>query len=271
MFEEERAREIDKQKGFRFSDEEAVAEADRKLERAGYLAEVRRNRKNNEAEISSQFGDFIEKHPLDPEDEKAKIKELRDKCVVIDNAGKGVLAGEFQGGNFLFHGTRVEQAISILDSGGLVSRHTLIEREEESAEAEEREKSHVRNNSGYEGISWNFNEITAMPADRYHIVGFVTSPDTVLEGGHQLAIPSRPAPNELILINEEIDGKKYYEAKTQSELMSAWGLGESNSVLSNLITLSSYREGGNKSYDDEVHCLKHLQKLTNQMRTWVKY
>ncbi len=82
-----------------------------------------------------------------------------------------------------------------------------------------------------------------MPGDRYHLVGFLASPKAVLsDQNYQLAIPYRPAPNELILIDSRIDPNRYYEGKCQLELLENLRRGECNSVVSNIILLSMYKE-----------------------------
>jgi hypothetical protein len=241
-FQEEKKSEIERYKSSGYSEEEAIDLIDKRYGGAGYLAEVRRNRRNSEAEVSRQFGEYTDNHPMDTETEKEIIEDLRKRCIDVEDTEDGYLSDEFPGGNFLYHGTKVAHAISILDSGTLASGKTLIDREKDKAKSEERDVSHIQNNSGYEGISWSFNEIAALPGDRYHLVGFVASPESVLDGDMQLAIPSRPAPNELILINGGINANSYYEAKTQYELMAGFNMGEMNSVLSNLISLSAFRE-----------------------------
>lgn len=104
------------------------------------------------------------------------------------------------------------------------------------------ERRFIKRNSGYEGVSWNYNDIGALPGDRYHLVGFLASPDRILSDDLQLAVPSRPAPHELILLNGNIDSQRFYSLKTQQELLMSFGIGESNAVWSNIAQLSFYRE-----------------------------
>ncbi len=226
-----------------YDEQEATIGAKKLIGREGYLAELRKWRRNYEKQINDFFSKQETVYPLSEETERTRVLELRKRCIYVGKPESvDILSREFPGGNFLYHGTQVEQAIDILNSGELLNAKTIWEREEKRAKSEGGEKKIIKRNSGYEGISWNFNRITAMPGDRYHLVGFLTSPQAVLSEGTQLAIPSRPAPNELILIDSKIDAKRYYEAKTQQELLIHISLGESNSVWSNIACLSSYRE-----------------------------
>lgn len=229
--------------GWGYSDEEAEAEARKKVSNQGYLAELRKWRRNYEGEIRKHFSDFTGAHPLTPQEESEQITRLGRRCFFLsDPESASRLAAEFPGGNYLYHGTKVEQAIEIVSSGVLANAKILYEREEERVSKEGGERRIIKRNSGYEGISWNFNEIGALPGDRYHLVGFLAPPNGVLNEQLQLAIPSRPAPNELILINGNIDADRYYSFKTQQELLITIGLGESNSAWSNIVQLASYKE-----------------------------
>lgn len=222
-----------------YSEAEAEKFANEYLSKKGFLAELKIWRKYHERDIKKNFADFISKNELDKKSEKEKINELKEKCNMLDRQelSKDILK-DFPGGNYLYHGTSVEQAIDILDSGYIANVKKMYDQNKR----EEKESAIPRRNSGFEGISWNFNEIGALPGDRYHLVGFLTSPKEILKEDVQLSIPSRPAPHELILINGEIDSNRYYSAKTQQELLASFGLGRSNSVLSNLIELSNYNE-----------------------------
>ena len=229
--------------GWGYDEQEAVVEAKKLINNQGYLADLRKWRRSHENQINALFNKQNTERSLSEESEGARILELKKRCLYVgkpENAS--ILSEEFPEGNFLYHGTQVEQAINILNSGELLNAKTIWEREEEKAKAEGRERKFFKRNSGYEGISWSFNRITAMPGDRHHLVGFLASPQSVLSESIQLAIPSRPAPNEIISIDSEIDAKRYYEAKTQQELLLYFSIGESNSVWSNIVSLSSYRE-----------------------------
>lgn len=221
----------------------AEKEARDYLTKRGYLGELRKWRESYEKEIRRHFEEFYSQRPLSEAEVKRRVAELKEKCIFLDGQEEaGALAENFPGGNYLYHGTGVKQAIQILEDGDLASSKALWEEEEARAEREGREPKIFKRNSGYEGVSWNFNEVRAMPGDRYHLVGFLTSPEKVLDEDLQLAVPSRPAPNELILIDEEINADNFYSLKTQEELLLTIGLGETNSVWGNIAALSSYRE-----------------------------
>lgn len=257
-----------------YSEDEARREAIKALSRDGYLSALRSWRREHERSIKENFEAPIANRPLDEQVEKTRIEELRDKVIVIDGPERPDLGTDFPGGNFLYHGTKVEQAISIVNSGALLSGRALIERANQEALARGEEPNIVARNSGYEGISWNFNNITAMPGERYHLVGFLTSPNAVLTPDTQLAIPSRPAPNELILLNGAIDSSSYYIAKSQQELASAFGAGETNSVLSNMISLSTARgmesEGKKASIEPQLRDFTSKDMSDEQMAEFLR-
>jgi len=166
---------------FGYSEEEAEAEAREMLSGSGYLGQLRKIRREYEKKINDYFCEMVQSHPMSEEDEAEKIKHLRERVIYIKNPEQAkILSEQFPGGNFLYHGTRVEQAIEILESGHLASAGALYEAEEERFKREGGEKRFIRQNSGYEGISWNFNEVGALPGDRYHLVGFLASPQEVL-------------------------------------------------------------------------------------------
>lgn len=228
-----------------FKEDGAEREARERIKDQGYVAELRKWRQYQEKQIAEKFDSFIAASPLSPVEEQQRIEDLQRRCIDINTITpeqREALNRAFPGGNFLYHGTFVEQAIHIASSGEIVNAQTLYGREEERLKREGGEKSIIRRNSGYEGISWNFNTVEALPGDRYHLIGFLAAPTEVLNNENQLAIPSRPAPHELILINGNIDSKRFYEMKTQHELLLHISFGETNSVWSNIVQLSMYRE-----------------------------
>lgn len=247
-----------------FGEPEADKKTNERLIRHGYLAKLRQQRHYYEDQVKKYFIDFNDQHPIDQTKEARRIEQLRERVVDLSDPEQAkTLSKRFPGGNFLYHGTSVEQAIKILESGGLFNVKALDEAEQKRAEETGADKKPVRRNSGYEGISWNYNQIGALPGDRYHLVGFLTSPQTVLAENQQLAIPSRPAPHELIQINGNIDSNKYYLYKTQLELLSALNLGEKNSVLSNIVQLSSYKEDQTRGEQSLLSRESMLQNYVN--------
>ena len=174
---------IDGVKGLYFArgyDEQiATRMAKNELRKRGYVAELRRWRRSYEKDIERIFSEQYSALPLDKETEYKRILELRKKCIYVGRESSDVLSADFDDGNFLYHGTKIKAAIAILNSGQLLNTKALWEREQQKAEAEGRRPNAIKHNSGYEGISWSFNEITALPGDRYHLVGFLASPNTI--------------------------------------------------------------------------------------------
>lgn len=226
---------IQEQKKWGYTDEEATVTALKELRTSGYLDAIRSTRKEQEQTFREPVNEYIGEHRIDAESEKEQIDELLERTVDITTITQdelGTLSADFPSGNFLYHGTGTEQLVRILDTGELASTKALKQQEDEAARAEGRDTGIVRHNSGYEGVSWSMNDIDALPGDRYHLAGFVAAPEAVLGGDTQLAVPSRPSPNEVILIDGKINAKEYYSAKTQLELYKAY---ERNSVLRGLI------------------------------------
>lgn len=227
------------------SDIEAVdvgTNVDDDLKDRGFVAELRRKRMFHEWDIKKKFDSVVAANPLSSETDEELREQLRKRCIHLEDveATKSV-AKDFVGGNFLYHGTYVEQGIDILQSGELKNFKMLGEDEDNRVSREGGEKRPLRRQTGYEGVSWNYNQVSALPGDRYHLVGFLADPATVLGDNYQLCVPSRPALHELILINKEIDPDFYYSVKIQDELLKKLGMfGGINSVLSNLIDLKMY-------------------------------
>ena len=167
---------------------------------------------NNSAVKPLNIEDNIRVHALN--------KQITTKSIMND----------FPSSNWLFHSTYVAQAIEILKHGELVNTKKL-----ESYFKINGNNVKVVNNSGYEGISFSFNKIWALPGDDYHLVGFLTSPESILDENMQLTIPSRPSRYEVILINKHINPVDYYYLKTQKELYDSMSVfGEINSVISTI-------------------------------------
>lgn len=180
---------------------------------------------------------------MEENEEAKRMEELLERTIDIDTITgeeRERLAQDFPGGNFLYHGANTDGVIGIMHSGSILNYSGLLQREKRAADAEGRPTRSLMRNSGYEGISWSMNEIDALPGTRYHLAGFIASPNTVLREGQQLAVPSRPAPQEVIQISGDIDSNKFYELKVQGELYQTRGIGEPNSVEANLVSMMTH-------------------------------
>lgn len=246
---------VEQKKGYGYTEEEATAGAVTSLKRSGYLDAIRDKRKEQERLFKDPVGEYIESHTVDTNTEKAEVDKLLERTADITTLTEAEVANisrDFPSGNFVYHGTGTEQLVKILDSGSLSNAKALYEREDEAAKAEGRDAGIVRRNSGFEGVSWSMNGIDALPGDRYHLAGFVAAPEAVLTDNQQLAVPSRPAPNEVLQISAEIDASKFYDAKTQLELYRNPGMfGESNSVFDNLVSISFWEKEESRQFRDE--------------------
>ncbi len=246
---------VEQNKGYGYTEEEATAGALKDLKRNGYLNAIRDKRKEQERLFKDPISEYIGSHEVEAEAEKAELDKLLERTVDITTITEfeaARLSHDFPSGNFVYHGTGTEQLVKILDSGSLANAKALYEREDVAAKAEGREAGMIRRNSGFEGVSWSMNGIDALPGDRYHMAGFVAAPEAVLSDTQQLAVPSRPAPNEVLQISAEVDASKFYDAKTQFELYRNPGmLGETNSVFDNLFSVSMWEKEENRQFRDE--------------------
>jgi hypothetical protein len=229
-----------------------------------YIEELRRWRLNHEKEIRSQFNQFLEQNPLNPDIERIRIAELRRLIVDPDDPeALDHLRQNFPSGNFVYHGTEFRKVIKILTSGYLKNVKALKETHGEN----------VPNNSGYEGISWSFNKIKTLPGDRFHLAGLLGSPRKILDPNQQFTIPSRPSQFESIQINGDIEPNEFYDLKIQIEIYSDTPfLGEINSVFSNLARVANFESKNtmlikflNKHPDDQ-ELAQELRKFY-QIRT----
>lgn len=163
-----------------------------------------------------------------------RVSKLREVCFDAHSPETSEkIREDFPTGNFLFHGTNVTGMVNVIDSGNLSNYKRLQEEEKRKAETEGRKPNYPPRNSGYEGISWSFNQVDALPGTRYHLAGFLTSPEQATTKGDQLSIPSRPAPYELLQVGGELDSNLYFELKTQQEIFGP-AIYDSN-IVSNLV------------------------------------
>lgn len=246
---------VEKKIGYGYTPEEAALVAIKDLRRNGYLDAIRYNRKEQEQLFRDPVDEYIKEHVLDRIAENKEVEHLLERTIDITTLTPTELAKlsqDFPSGNFVYHGAGTEQLIKIIDSGALVNAKVLYEREKEVAKAEGRDAGIVHRNSGFEGISWSMNGIDALPGDRYHLAGFIGSPEAVLSDNQQLAVPSRPAPNEVIQISSEVEADRLYDAKTQFELYLNPGMiGELNSVLDNLLSIDMWKPEEASQFRDE--------------------
>jgi hypothetical protein len=224
---------------------QATKEAQAEIKKRGLVGILENIRQAKELETETTFNEFIAKQPV--------VSEVKASYQLseLDSAEREKLAADFQDGNFLFHSTGVERAIEILQTGAIKNSLAL---------SKDKEWNSFNNNSGFEGISWNFNQIEAMPGDRYHVVGFVSNLENVLTNQSKLTIPSRPAPYELIQVGENLDVQRFYDDKIQSELYFSYDIyGEMNSILASLFNI-----GHNIDHPDTLFPSKILTALNEK-------
>jgi hypothetical protein len=213
------------------------------LERVGLS--IQKEKESIDSHVRRSFEKRFAENTNSEETISERIADLRSMMMdASDPKTSERVRKDFPSGNFLFHGTHVDGVIEIISSGEISNFKKLHTVETRKAEVEGRKAQTPKRNSGYEGISWSFNQVDALPGTRYHLAGFLTSPEQATAKGDQLSIPSRPAPFELIQLGGELDSNLYFELKTQQEVIGPV-IYDSN-IISNLIYfdmgLSSQKE-----------------------------
>lgn len=224
-----------------YSDEQAKIHGHSDLKKNGANYSLKQLIKKQELTFKEAIMGGYDKQTLEVAIENKEYEKILDKTIdisTITNDERVIINNNFPSGNFIYHGASTSTIVEILKSGTLLSGQTLNKQGEVK-----------RRNSGCEGISWSINEIDALPGDRRHIAGFVAAPESILKSNEQLAIPSRPAPNEVIQISSEIDANKFYEAKTQYELYRSTNASESNSVYNNLVAIKINKENKESNFN----------------------
>lgn len=234
-------------------------------ERLVLTIEKEKQRINSEVKTAFQKSIF---RPYSESEIEGRLSELTKICYDISSPETSEkIKNDFPSGNFLFHGTSVRGMIDVIYSGELSNFKKLHDAEAKRAEAEGRKPNDLSRNSGYEGISWSFNAVDALPGTRYHLAGFLTSPETVLNNDTQLVIPSRPAPYELLQVSKEIDSKRFYELKIQDEIYGSGGFSD-RSVIENLICYEmSIGNDRSSVIKDFLSKESDLEKLTSIFRS----
>lgn len=235
--------------------DEAREKAAQDLKKSGYIDAVRQSRQDQERRYKDPIDKYIKDHEISVDKERAELDLILETVIdtgTLTEKESMEMSRVFPSGNFMYHGAGTEQLVGMLDSGALMNFKALQERENTLAASEGREPDMLRRNSGYEGVSWSMNTIDGLPGDRYHLAGFMVAPEVALGTDQQLAIPSRPAPSEVLQISAEVDASALYDAKTQVELYRDFGmLGESNSVFSNLLAVAKLRKGQSEGLQGE--------------------
>jgi hypothetical protein len=129
---------------------------------------------------------------------------------LVLNENDALVERLFPSGNFLYHGTDLEATWSILFSGKLLPGKDLRRQEYSIFEA-------PRTHGGWAGISFNCNEIAALPGTPRHISGFLAAPETLLSSG-RLFVPVDAADHELQYTNFGLNIDKYKAEHAQQIL-----------------------------------------------------
>ncbi|PKL31229.1 hypothetical protein CVV43_03725 [Candidatus Saccharibacteria bacterium HGW-Saccharibacteria-1] len=224
-----------------YTDEQANTRGRSDLRKNGANYSLKQLIKNQESVFSDAISNGFDQETLEIAIGNNEYEKLLEKTIdisTITETERLRLSVDFPSGNFLYHGANTATIVEIIKSGAILSGQTL------NKQGEAR-----RRNSGHEGVSLSMNGIDALPGDRRHIAGFVAAPEAILGQNEQLAIPSRPAPNEVIQISSEIDANKYYQAKTQYELYRSANASESNSVYSNLVAIKINKDSVGSNFN----------------------
>lgn len=215
--------------------EKKVAQVHRIAEQAGFSEvmekAVRRDLDRGDYAMHRPGASMPEMREPLTEEEAERMEKLAEKVMDMTEMEPEALSAEFPSGTYLYHGS--ERAEQILESGELLNAVGIAEKTD----------GFVPTNSGAEGISWSMNGIDALPGKRGHIAGFLAAPEDVL-GDDKLVVSSRPAPYEMLQVNEKVNAPEFYAAKKQVEVWGDRGIsvGEIMTVDSNLMATILYDE-----------------------------
>jgi hypothetical protein len=106
------------------------------------------------------------------------------------------LRENFKSGNFLLHTAGIDELIAIIESGEILSALEI---------AKKTKKPWGR--GGKEGISFNMNDVRILTGDNKHFVGFVVSPEIILNNQNKLVIPHYAAKFEVQLVSKKYANK----------------------------------------------------------------
>ena len=166
-----------------------------------FIPVLRSLREKQEAAFRKPISGFIDHFPMKPEEEQREISSLTDSMIDISSITeeeRKKISLDFPSGNFLYHGSSTANLISIFMSGDIVNGRLLMMRQ---ITAGTHIRSSSRNNGGLLGVSWSMNNIDALPGDRFHLAGFLVSPEHALSNDQRLVIPSKPAPFEVLQVS----------------------------------------------------------------------
>lgn len=133
-----------------------------------------------------------------------KLKRRLDEKTIplgkeMDAAKKEIIAENFPDGNFLLHTTSIDNALSIIESGFLMSGFEI-----------EAIKKRKWRRGGGPGISFNMNDVRVLTGDEKHFIGFLASPETILNEKLHLSVPYSAAVYEVQLLARNISHPQPY-------------------------------------------------------------
>lgn len=144
-----------------------------------YTDILREVRKDQERNIKQKLEQALMEVEVD-EDAKSKLDQHtipldRQK---LTTEQMDLLRKNFPSGNLLLHTTNVDSAIQCIKSGQILSAAEVSLTKEKGWKKETQE-----------GISFNMNHIQVLTGDERHFIGFLVSPEAVLNDQTQLAVP----------------------------------------------------------------------------------
>lgn len=177
-----------------------------------FLNTLRSNFRKSEVDVEDTFSLFDSSHPQDLSHEQRK-QVIQQKIFKIDSESNPETAVKeihdvFPSGNYLVHGTSVEGALAIISDGSIKS---LAERNKGGKQN--------KGQGGYAGVSFSYDGIGAIPGTAKHMVAFITSPETVLDGSTKFTVPYLAAANELQLVPLAYKKDDVAQVEAQSEFM----------------------------------------------------
>lgn len=175
-----------------------------------YVDILREIRKDQEGKIKQKLEQALVEIEID-EDAKSKLDQhtiLLDRQKLTTEQ-VDLLKESFPSGNLLLHTTNIDSTIQCIKSGDILT----------TAEVSLTKKRGWKSQA-QEGISFNMNHVQVLTGDERHFVGFLVSPEAVLNNKTQLAVPYDASRYEAQLVPRPYirPTKKYSEWNSQPKI-----------------------------------------------------
>lgn len=169
-----------------------------------YLDIIRRIFKIEKEKIHALFEKALEGKTEDIVFKKDMAERTLSLGEVLSSEQKELLRKNFPSGNYLLHTTGVNEALMVIDSGLILSSLEISKRMNASW-----------GRGGFEGISFNTNDVRVLNGDTNHFMGFLVDPLFALNDNTKLSVPDSAAKFELQLVP-----RSYYRGRVRRAIYS---------------------------------------------------